>query len=240
MPRWSLGDRDDDPRAGQHEVGKVGDGQRRLGAHDAGQQQRQRSKGGAAQQNERHDQEESDRLGAPTEGEAESAQNATWAVSIARTATALPARTSNRRQRSGADAAQHAVPPLEAGLDRQGGEGRGQNGEGKHARDDDAEAVCPCGAPDVDDLGERKNQQQADRQDNGEQQLFAVAHQHGELESSVGQHSAEPGGGSWLWRDVDHGRSSSPVRSRKTSSRVRCSELMLVGATPFSVHQEVT
>ena len=56
--------------------------------------------------------------------------------------------------------------------------------------DHDAEAVDPGGATDVDDLGQREDQQQADGQDDREQELLAVAHQHRQLEPGVGQHPA--------------------------------------------------
>src|SRR6185503_6473283 len=93
---------------------------------------------------------------------------------------------------------------------------------------------------------QRQADQQRDRDEHGEQQLLTVAQQQLELQPELRrQHLLDRRGPGirrkcpWC-KKIGHDRSFRPVRSRKTSSRLRCSTRMSVASTSSRAHHAVT
>ena len=120
----------------------------------------------------------------PAQRQAEHASTTTWTAMTDEGGHGLGGQQPGPAERGAAEHPQHAVPPVEAGLDGLTGEGRGDQRQGQDPGRDD---VDPPGRAEVGGVRLHQADQDQGRQDDGDEQLLAVADQHGDLAAGLGQ-----------------------------------------------------
>ena len=188
-----LGPWDDDSADHEQEdPDEVRDGEHSLRAQGAGEQEGEGDEGPGPEEQEQDRIRKAADVGLPPEQEADAADDTPLEQLDTERREPLAPQQPGATQGSGPEQAEHGRPPVEAGRDRLGGEGGGDDAQREDSRGGD---VDPPSVPEGRDAGERQPDQGPEGQDDGDEQLLSVAQQRAGLEAGLPAHPRGDGSG---------------------------------------------